>query len=102
MMPSKPKSLPPINRPFFVFYILIDFGTWRDSMEDLIPPRFPQRRDSLAFREDLYQAGEFILNVDPGGIESGQLLAYCTTRVQATVFARATSGSPTKSSKSVR
>ena len=26
--------------PFFVFYILIDFGTWRDSMEDLIPPRF--------------------------------------------------------------
>jgi predicted PurR-regulated permease PerM len=26
--------------PFFVFYILIDFSTWRDSMEDLIPPRF--------------------------------------------------------------
>ena len=26
--------------PFFVFYILIDFGTWRDSLEDLIPPRF--------------------------------------------------------------
>jgi predicted PurR-regulated permease PerM len=28
--------------PFFVFYILIDFGKWRDSFEDLIPPRFRQ------------------------------------------------------------
>lgn len=26
--------------PFFVFYILVDFGKWRDSLEDLIPPRF--------------------------------------------------------------
>ncbi len=26
--------------PFFVFYILIDFRTWRDSGEELIPPRF--------------------------------------------------------------
>lgn len=26
--------------PFFVFYILIDFRTWRDSSEVLIPPRF--------------------------------------------------------------
>lgn len=26
--------------PFFVFYILIDFPTWRDSFEELIPPRF--------------------------------------------------------------
>lgn len=26
--------------PFFVFYILIDFQKWRDSSEDLIPPRF--------------------------------------------------------------
>ncbi|MBA3770380.1 MAG: AI-2E family transporter [Blastocatellia bacterium] len=26
--------------PFFVFYILIDFQKWRDSLEDLIPPRF--------------------------------------------------------------
>jgi predicted PurR-regulated permease PerM len=28
--------------PFFVFYILIDFGRWRDWFEDLIPPRFRQ------------------------------------------------------------
>jgi predicted PurR-regulated permease PerM len=26
--------------PFFVFYILVDFGKWRDSSEGLIPPRF--------------------------------------------------------------
>lgn len=26
--------------PFFVFYILIDFGKWRNSLEELIPPRF--------------------------------------------------------------
>jgi predicted PurR-regulated permease PerM len=28
--------------PFFVFYILIDFGRWRDWFEDLIPPRYRQ------------------------------------------------------------
>jgi predicted PurR-regulated permease PerM len=26
--------------PFFVYYILIDFGGWRNELEDLIPPRF--------------------------------------------------------------
>jgi predicted PurR-regulated permease PerM len=26
--------------PFFVFYILVDFSNWRDSLEDLIPQRF--------------------------------------------------------------
>ncbi len=26
--------------PFFVFYILVDFQKWRDSLETLIPPRF--------------------------------------------------------------
>jgi predicted PurR-regulated permease PerM len=26
--------------PFFVFYILIDFPRWRESFEELIPPRF--------------------------------------------------------------
>ncbi len=26
--------------PFFVFYILIDFQQWRDSLEELFPPRF--------------------------------------------------------------
>ncbi|HWP42788.1 MAG TPA: AI-2E family transporter, partial [Blastocatellia bacterium] len=26
--------------PFFVYYILVDFGKWRDSLEELIPPRF--------------------------------------------------------------
>ena len=26
--------------PFLVYYILVDFGGWRDSLEDFIPPRF--------------------------------------------------------------
>lgn len=26
--------------PFFVYYILVDFSRWRDSSEELIPPRF--------------------------------------------------------------
>ena len=26
--------------PFFVFYLLLDFGKWREEFEDLIPPRF--------------------------------------------------------------
>jgi predicted PurR-regulated permease PerM len=26
--------------PFFVFYLLLDFGKWREAFEDLIPPRF--------------------------------------------------------------
>jgi predicted PurR-regulated permease PerM len=26
--------------PFFVYYILVDFGAWRTSWEELIPPRF--------------------------------------------------------------
>ncbi len=26
--------------PFFVYYILVDFRNWRDSLEDFIPPRF--------------------------------------------------------------
>jgi predicted PurR-regulated permease PerM len=26
--------------PFFVFYILVDFGNWRNTTEELIPPRF--------------------------------------------------------------
>jgi predicted PurR-regulated permease PerM len=26
--------------PFFLYYILVDFGVWRDTLEDFIPPRF--------------------------------------------------------------
>jgi predicted PurR-regulated permease PerM len=26
--------------PFFVYYILVDFSAWRDSLENIIPPRF--------------------------------------------------------------
>ena len=26
--------------PFLVYYLLVDFGAWRDGLEDFIPPRF--------------------------------------------------------------
>jgi predicted PurR-regulated permease PerM len=26
--------------PFLVYYLLVDFGAWRDALEDFIPPRF--------------------------------------------------------------
>jgi predicted PurR-regulated permease PerM len=38
-MPSR-QQLDLLLVPFFVFYILVDFGKWRDSSEELIPPRF--------------------------------------------------------------
>lgn len=37
---SAAASLDLLVIPFFVFYILVDFGNWRGSLEDLIPPRF--------------------------------------------------------------
>ena len=39
-MATAAASLDLLLVPFFVFYILVDFGGWRDSLEDLIPPRF--------------------------------------------------------------
>ncbi len=33
-------SLDMLLVPFFVFYILVDFGNWRRSIEDIIPPRY--------------------------------------------------------------
>lgn len=33
-------SLDMLLVPFFVFYILVDFGKWRRSLEDIIPPRY--------------------------------------------------------------
>jgi predicted PurR-regulated permease PerM len=33
-------SLDMLLVPFFVFYILVDFSRWRQSFEELIPPRF--------------------------------------------------------------
>jgi predicted PurR-regulated permease PerM len=41
---SAAPSLDLLLVPFFVYYILVDFSAWRDSLEDFIPPRF---RDSF-------------------------------------------------------
>jgi predicted PurR-regulated permease PerM len=37
---SAAASLDLLLVPFFVFYLLLDFGKWRNAFEDLIPPRF--------------------------------------------------------------
>jgi len=37
---SAASSLDLLLVPFFVYYILVDFSAWRDSLEDFIPPRF--------------------------------------------------------------
>ncbi|HRH46249.1 MAG TPA: AI-2E family transporter, partial [Pyrinomonadaceae bacterium] len=56
--------------PFFVFYILIDFPKWRDSLEGLIPPRF---RDpfTLLFNE----SGRILESFIRGQITIGMLMA---------------------------
>jgi predicted PurR-regulated permease PerM len=51
--------------PFFVFYTLMDFGRWRDSIEDLIPPRF-RRTFSRLFDEvgrilEAYVRGQLLI-----------------------------------------
>ena len=53
--------------PFFVFYILIDFQKWRDSLEDLIPPRF-RHPFSLLFDEsgrilESYVRGQLLIGL---------------------------------------
>jgi predicted PurR-regulated permease PerM len=64
--------------PFFVFYILIDFGTWRDSMEDLIPPRF---RDTFSRLFD--EVGRILAAYVRGQL----LIALCMSVLYAVGFA---------------
>jgi predicted PurR-regulated permease PerM len=64
--------------PFFVFYILIDFGTWRDSMEDLIPPRF---RDTFSRLFD--EVGRILESYVRGQL----LIALCMAVLYAIGFA---------------
>ncbi len=40
-------SLDLILVPFFAYYLLVDFSTWRSSSEALIPPRFRQTFERL-------------------------------------------------------
>lgn len=57
--------------PFFVFYILVDFQKWRDSLEDLIPPRFrePFRRlfDESGRILESYVRGQLLIGIIMAG-----------------------------------
>jgi predicted PurR-regulated permease PerM len=56
--------------PFFVFYILVDFQKWRESLEDLIPPRF-RAPFSLLFDE----AGRILESYVRGQLLIGAIMA---------------------------
>lgn len=56
--------------PFFVFYILIDFRKWRDSLEDLIPVRFRE-----AFSRLFDESGRILEAYVRGQILIGSIMA---------------------------
>jgi predicted PurR-regulated permease PerM len=58
--------------PFFVFYLLIDFQRWRESLESLIPPRF-RNPFSLLFDE----SGRILESYVRGQILIGSIMAVC-------------------------
>jgi predicted PurR-regulated permease PerM len=58
--------------PFFVFYILVDFQRWRDSLEELIPPRF---RDPFSRLFD--ESGRILESYVRGQILIGLIMAVC-------------------------
>jgi predicted PurR-regulated permease PerM len=58
--------------PFFVFYILIDFQKWRDSLEDLIPPRFRE-----PFSRLFDESGRILESYVRGQILIGSIMAVC-------------------------
>lgn len=58
--------------PFFVFYLLIDFHRWRESLESLIPPRF---RDP--FRALFDESGRILEAYVRGQILIGSIMAIC-------------------------
>ena len=58
--------------PFFVFYILIDFQKWRDSLETLIPPRFRP-----PFSRLFDESGRILESYVRGQILIGAIMAVC-------------------------
>ena len=58
--------------PFFVFYLLIDFQRWRESLENLIPPRF---RDPFSALFD--ESGRILESYVRGQILIGSIMAVC-------------------------
>lgn len=58
--------------PFFVFYILVDFRRWRDSLEDLIPPRFRP-----PFSRLFDESGRILESYVRGQLLIGMIMAVC-------------------------
>lgn len=58
--------------PFFVFYILIDFQTWRNSFEELIPPRFRE-----AFSRLFDESGRILESYVRSQLLIGLIMAAC-------------------------
>jgi predicted PurR-regulated permease PerM len=58
--------------PFFVFYFLIDFPRWRDSAEDLIPPRFRE-----PFSRLFDESGRILQAYVRGQMLIGLIMAAC-------------------------
>ena len=58
--------------PFFVFYILIDFPRWRDSVEELIPPRFRE-----AFSRLFDESGNILETYVRGQLVIGLIMSAC-------------------------
>ena len=58
--------------PFFVFYILVDFQRWRDSFEDLIPPRF-----RAPFSRLFDESGRILESYVRGQLVIGAIMAVC-------------------------
>ncbi len=58
--------------PFFVFYLLIDFQKWRDSLESLIPPRF-----RTPFSNLFDESGRILESYVRGQLLIGIIMAVC-------------------------
>ena len=65
--------------PFFVYYILVDFRNWRDSLEDIIPPRFrdPFSRlfDEVGRILESYVRGQLLIGGIMGAMYAAGFLA---------------------------
>ncbi len=58
--------------PCFVFYILIDFGKWRTSLDELIPPRFRE-----PFKQLFDESGRILQSYVRGQLLIGAIMAVC-------------------------
>ena len=66
------ESLDLLLVPFFVFYFLIDFSRWRESTEELIPPRF-----RVPFSRLFDESGRILQAYVRGQLLIGLIMAVC-------------------------